>query len=190
LALDNRAWFVFLVYTTDGVVDAGFDSLSSGTNLLATVGISKVRRIGVIQRTASAIIPFVQSGNFFRFISTTNNTLAPGSTNEIGVAIGVFPVITTSNLPNKIVAVMKVVVRDTSPTPSYFRFRYGSVNNVASEAVANGVCATIGRGNSTQSWIPLGSPGGSGAMFHYRTNDATGINIFLTQTCWIDFREP
>ena len=68
LTLTADTWYhMFVIRSSLGVIDAGFDTTSNGANLLTdAANFSEYRRIGsVLTNGSSGIINFVQTGNWF-----------------------------------------------------------------------------------------------------------------------------
>lgn len=194
LTLGNQTYAVFLVKTSSGVVDAGFDTSATGTNLLAIASITRVRRIGLVVRRSAVLVPFYQVGNKFFLtnfaLGGVGNTFS--TTNDTPFAnITILPQNLTSI---NIIYMIKITVKDSTPGATvYLRFRYAATNNVASETNAQ---VAVGTGSTRSRVVILYSPW-NGSLFSgnqmarristFTGSENTGV---IMPFGWIDYRQP
>lgn len=89
ISLTTSTWYaVFAISTADGVVDTGFDTSLTATNLLAdATGYVNYRRIGwVYYNASSAIEQFFQDGDVFTF-ETVQLAKALATTSTVGASV-------------------------------------------------------------------------------------------------------
>ena len=86
ISLTNDTWYrFFIIGKTDGTVNAGFDTSSTATNLLAAAtGYTLYRQIGWIRRATGANKLFWQNGDIFIYDSPVSDfsSQTPASTTE------------------------------------------------------------------------------------------------------------
>lgn len=152
ISLTNDTWYrFFIIGKTDGTVNAGFDTSSTATNLLAAAsGYTLYRQIGWIRRATGANKLFSQSGDYFFYVTPVADYAAhtPGSGTETKTVtvppscLGIF----TAALSNENAA---------SNSTTYIRFRKtGDTSAVASSSDFD---LQTGRTNTSFTWPNSGS---------------------------------
>lgn len=92
VALTNDTWYhFFIIKKSDGTIDAGFDTSSTATNLIADSGYTWYRYLGSVLTDGSAnILNFTQIGDIFMWIDPTlsiNTTTLSTTSDAFALAV-------------------------------------------------------------------------------------------------------
>ena len=93
----SSTWYhVFVIWKSDGSVDAWFDTSLTATNLLSTSGYNKYRRVGSVKTNGSSnILGFLQEGDYFIYknpvldVSTSGSWYMGGTLQAISAPLGI-----------------------------------------------------------------------------------------------------
>lgn len=139
ISLSTSTWYhVFVIRKSDGTIDAGFDTSTSATNLLAdATSYTEYRRIGsVLTDGSSNILGFTQKGNFFLWddppLDINTTTL---STTSVSYALSVPPVA-------GITAQLNVNASNASGTSVYVRDLDADDEAATTDGLANMLAGT------------------------------------------------
>jgi hypothetical protein len=180
LSISDTTWHVFLILVS-GVVDVGFDTSVTGSNLVTDHGATKVRRIGSILREGGSIVSFNQIADYF-FRSTPIQSVSTANP-------GTSAVTATLHTPLGIVTQAIVFAFITDTTPTVTKYLYLSSLDQTDTVPADNASTVA---TETTAVSAIGSDlikTNTSSQIRYRlsTSDAD-ISVKLNTHGWIDTR--
>jgi len=125
LSLNSSTWYhVFVILSSDGTVDGGFDTSLTATNLLSdATGYTEYRRLGsVLTDGSSNILAFLQNKDYFAWssppldVSTSLNTTATSFTLSVPTGVACLAHITTNATSGTLVDIREPSLTDLAPS--------------------------------------------------------------------------
>ena len=108
--VSSSTWYHFFIFNAGGIVESGFDTPVTGTNLAANHSATNLRRIGsVLTDGSSNIIPFIQLNDRFIWDVPVEDENGTAHTTAVSIALS-----TPEDL--EVIAELLLHAADSSPT--------------------------------------------------------------------------
>lgn len=188
-ALADGTWHVYMIRVA-GVDDVGFDTSTTGANLVTDHGATHVRRIASVPRIAGAWQQFVQRDDTFllKTIVSVTGGLNPGTAEvAIGPTANTYPTLIPQS-DNWITFYSGIDNTGGSPATVYVYYRQsGGTDQAATEANHTSLISIAGQ-FGCRAMLKLKNTGTLGGVRHRLSASNATTRMRMVHTAWVDGR--